>query len=101
MDFCLRLESEPQSGGHKTKNVIRITGHGKVIQDNCGTAVHGKSILRVEVNGKGQIEYRHNDALLHTSSQAPAFPLFLKIFAFSNGPIIQRLTWQPPRSLEK
>lgn len=73
---------------------IKITEDGKVFPASFGQFKrNGFSRIAVAADPSGKFEFRHNGQKFYTSRRSPKFPVFVKIFAASSGPLLQDLKW--------
>lgn len=73
---------------------IRITELGVTSPAKCGQYKEGgRSHIKVEINEKGKVEFRHDGTKFFTSKKTLGYPLFVKAFTGATGPLIQDLKW--------
>jgi len=73
---------------------IRITELGVTSPAKCGKYKEGgRSHIKVEINEKGKVEFRHDGVKFFTSKKPLGYPLFVKAFTGNTGPLIQDLKW--------
>jgi hypothetical protein len=82
---------------YETINEIRIVDEG-ISREKCFGHFKeaGRSTVHLEITSQGNVNFRHNDKHLYTTSRPLNLPVFVKVFTASDGPLLQDLKWIGP-----